>query len=74
MLFSDGKEELKNKLKVEDTNVHGFFILQSNITPNTEPIHFDFGEPKYANNEINYKIVKPKKYGKSNKSGSESLF
>lgn len=73
MLFSDGKEKSKNE-PIKDDKVHGFFIMQSDITPNTEPIHFELGEPKYSNVEINYKIVKPKKYGKHKKSGSRPLF
>lgn len=62
MLFSDGKENKKKK--EESTEVHGFFILQSNIKPNTSPIHFELGEPKYKKTEINYKEIKTKKNGR----------
>jgi hypothetical protein len=74
MLFSDGKEKPKALVKKEDNKVYGFFILQSEITPNTEPIHFEMGEPKYADAKINYKIIKSNKHAKLNKHRSGPLF
>jgi len=74
MLFSDTKEQRSNEIKIEDIKVHGFFILQSDITPNTEPIHFELGEPKYANIEINQIITNSKTNGKFNKYRPKPLF